>query len=253
MKKINPPDIFRNAPQDIKDAFARVKRNGRAPQIGKRKYKGKNEQNRAFNIMFSDIIKYIPESEGNFKTAVQMLVPYDEPDLMLYITEQSVKHHPDSPIVLAHLGQLYMNKGQSKKALAPLEASLRYSSCVEGKVFSYQLLVFCYQDLDMQDKILEAHKSLLALGADNPLSYNNIGHAFANAGQNLDAIIMFTIGEEMFPDNPMCYSSHAELYFEAGDNEMGNYYANKAYAILDNNPNDDVKTSMDNIVAHYEI
>ena len=76
--------------------------------------------------------------------------------------------------------------------------------------------------------------ALLAEGGyDNrsPMTLNRLGYALLEEGQNQDAIEVFRLNTELYPDEANPWDSLAEAYFKAGDKKMALKYYRKALEI----------------------
>ncbi|SFU34579.1 Tetratricopeptide repeat-containing protein [Pustulibacterium marinum] len=128
--------------------------------------------------------------------------------------KEAEKLDPNHIGVLSDLANVYLETGDSKKAIELMERCLEID---KNFSLAYTNLGFTYQKLGKHKKALEYFDKSIELDPEVALTYNNRGYSELKLGMFEEALIDINKSLEMFPDNSYAYRNRAILYLELDD------------------------------------
>jgi tetratricopeptide (TPR) repeat protein len=138
--------------------------------------------------------------------------------------EKWVANHPNDPVALARLSEIYQSKGMARKALAADQAILKANP---QNVFALANLAKLYASTDPQ-KACAFAKSAYEVSPDDPEIAHLYGHLAFKTGDYSWALTLLQLAAQAQPQNPDVLFDLGQAYYSEGKVSEAQTLAQKA-------------------------
>lgn len=163
--------------------------------------------------------RLLPENEPAWRQRIQMLLMDDKFDEAVEVGKQADEAIPDDAFVLFLVGNAYLLKNESDKAIEWLERASAAPSQRQFRSTIYTVLGDSYAQKKVWESADEAYEMALRLNSANDVALNNYAYYLSTRIERLDeALEMAQKAVKAQPDNAAYLDTIGWIYFK-----MGNY------------------------------
>jgi len=159
-------------------------------------------------------------------------------DQAIEVLKNLSRTHPDMPLALASLGDIYRRSGDFEQANASYDAALSaYDDEASARWWLYYSRGITFERMDRWDEAEADFRASLALNPDHPSVLNYLGYSLVDRGMKYDeALGMIETAVEARPDNGAIVDSLAWVYYKLGRYQDAVAPMERAAELLPNDP-----------------
>ncbi len=169
--------------------------------------------------------RLLPENEPAWRQRIQMLLIEDKFEEAIQVGKQADEAIPDDAFVLFLVGNAYLLKDDSDKAIDWLERAAAAPSQREFRSQIYTVLGDSRSQKEDWEKADEFYEMALRLNRDNDVALNNYAYFLSVRNMELEKALEMSLRSlEAEPENAAYLDTLGWIYFKMGDYEKAHQY-----------------------------